>query len=122
MKGIFQHCNINVSNLKQSIAFYENALGLQVMDEKIAEDGSFHLVYLGDGTTPFTLELTWLKDHPQPYELGENESHICFCVEHMKQAYEHHKAMDCICFENKAMGLYFIHDPDDYWLEIVEKR
>ena len=30
-----------------------------------------------------------------------------------------HKEMDCICFENKAMGIYFIADPDNYWIEIL---
>ena len=33
--------------------------------------------------------------------------------------YEKHKAMGCICFENPAMGIYFISDPDGYWIEIV---
>jgi len=122
MKGYFNHCNINVTSLEKSIAFYKEALGLEVISEKEAKDGSFKLVYLGDGKTPFKLELTWLKDHPQPYELGENESHICFVMEDYKKAHQLHEKMGCICFENEAMGLYFIHDPDDYWLEIVPGR
>ena len=86
------HCNINVTDLNRSIAFYEQALGL---------------------------ELTWLKDHPQPYELGENESHIAFATDDFEAAHRLHEEMGCICFENKEMGIYFIHDPDDYWLEVV---
>ena len=31
-------------------------------------------------------------------------------------------AMGCICFENEKMGIYFITDPDNYWLEIVPTR
>lgn len=116
------HCNINVTDLEKSISFYQEALGLKVVKKKEASDKSFKLVYLNDGITDFQLELTWLKDHPQPYELGENESHICFEVDDFDNAYKHHQEMDCICFENKAMGLYFIHDPDDYWLEIVPKK
>ena len=96
------HCNINVTNLNESIEFYKKALNMQVVREKEASDGSFKLVYLNDGQSDFEIELTWLKDHPQAYELGENESHICF--------------------ENTAMGLYFIHDPDDYWLEIIPSK
>ena len=65
MKAIFNHCNINVTDLKKSIAFYKEALGLEVVKEKEASDGSFKLVYLSDGVSPFSLELTWLKDHPQ---------------------------------------------------------
>jgi lactoylglutathione lyase len=30
--------------------------------------------------------------------------------------------MGCICYENKAMGIYFINDPDDYWIEILPRR
>ena len=81
--------------------------------------GSFKLVYLTDCEASFQLELTWLKDHPQAYELGENESHICFVVDDYEAYHQLHQDMGCICFENEAMGLYFIHDPDDYWLETV---
>ena len=77
------------------------------------------LVYLTDSEASFQLELTWLKDHPQAYELGENESHICFVVDDYEAYHQLHQDMGCICFENEAMGLYFIHDPDDYWLETV---
>lgn len=31
---------------------------------------------------------------------------------------QRHKAMGCIAFENSAMGIYFIKDPDGYWIEI----
>lgn len=116
------HCNINVTDLQKSIAFYKEALDLDVIRTKEASDGSFVLCYLGDGISSFELELTWLKDHPQPYELGENESHIAFCVKDFDKSYQKHKEMDCICFENTSMGIYFIHDPDDYWLEIVPEK
>lgn len=122
MKAIFNHCNINVTNLEKSIAFYKEALGLEVVRQKEASDGSFKLVYLSDGVSPFQLELTWLKDHPQAYELGENESHICLTVDHYDEAYALHKKMGCICFENESMGLYFINDPDDYWFEIIPSK
>lgn len=119
MKHKFIHCNINVTNLGNSIAFYKQALDLDVLHQIEAEDGSFSLVYLGDKTSDFELELTWLKDHPHPYELGENESHIAFSTEDFDASYALHKEMNCICFENKEMGIYFINDPDDYWLEIL---
>ena len=81
IKGRFDHFNINVTDLDKSISFYKKALGLNEIRRKEASDGSFSLVYLGDGVSPFSLELTWLRDHPQAYELGENESHLCIrCV------------------------------------------
>ena len=103
MKAIFSHCNINVTNLEKSITFYQKALGLTVVREKEASDGSFKLVYLTDCEASFQLELTWLKDHPQAYELGENESHICFVVDDYEAYHQLHQDMGCICFENGTL-------------------
>lgn len=122
MKFNIVHCNINVTDLKRSIAFYEKALKLHVAAKKEAADGSFVLCYLQDDTSSFQLELTWLRDHPQAYELGENESHIAFMTDAFDEAHKLHEEMGCICFENKDMGIYFIHDPDDYWLEIIPAK
>jgi len=120
VKGKFDHFNINVTDIEKSKAFYKKALGLTEAKRKIAEDGSFVLVYLSDGVSPFLLELTWLKDHTQNYDLGENESHLCFRVGGDYDAVrQFHKEMNCVCFENEKMGLYFINDPDDYWIEIL---
>ncbi|MCD8492658.1 MAG: lactoylglutathione lyase [Geovibrio sp.] len=83
------------------------------------EDGDFILVYLGDGVTPHQLELTWLRDREEPYDLGENEIHIAFGVDDFEAAHKLHSEMGCICFENKSMGIYFIEDPDGYWVEII---
>ncbi len=120
IRSRFDHFNINVSDLDRSLAFYGKALGLREVGRKQAADGSFTLVYLGDGETGFRLELTWLRDHSGPYELGENESHLCLRVAGDYDAVRaFHREMGCICFENHDMGLYFIADPDDYWIEIL---
>ena len=87
------------------------------MRRKTTDD--FIIVYLSNGVSDFELELTWLKDHPQPYNLGEGEFHLAFKAENCETAYKKHKEMGCICFENEAMGIYFIVDPDGYWLEIL---
>lgn len=119
MKFTFNHNNFNVLDLQKSIAFYEEALGLKVVRKYEAPDGSFILVYLGDGVTQHQLELTWLRDRKGPYNLGENEFHLAMAVDDMEAAHAKHEKMGCICFENKAMGIYFIHDPDNYWVEII---
>ena len=120
VKGHFDHFNINVTNLEKSIKFYEEALGLTEQHRKEASDGSFILVYLTDNSSNFLLELTWLRDHNEAYDLGENESHLCIRVEgDYDEVRKFHKEMGYVCFENEAMGLYFINDPDDYWIEIL---
>ena len=118
----FNHFNFNVLDLDRSLKFYDEALGLKPVRERTASDGSFHLVFLGDGETDFTLELTFLRDRTEPYDLGEREYHLAFDVPDMDAAHAKHAAMGCICFENPGMGIYFIEDPDGYWIEIIPKR
>ena len=120
MKFTFAHNNLNVLNLEKSLAFYKEALGLVEVRRK--EKPDFTLVFLGDEVTPHKLELTWLKDHPESYDLGECEFHLAFRADDFEAAYRLHEEMGCICFENPAMGIYFITDPDGYWLEIVPAR
>ena len=105
------HENYNVCDLAASLAFYEKALGLHEKRRKEAADAS-----------DFELELTWLRDHPQAYDIGEEEFHLAFRVDDFAAAHALHSEMGCICFENAAMGIYFIQDPDGYWLEIVPTR
>ncbi|WP_407309990.1 VOC family protein [Desulfosporosinus sp. SB140] len=119
MEFHFDHNNLNVLNLEKSLEFYKEALGLKEVKRYRQPDGDFILVYLGDGVTPHSLELTWLKERTTPYNLGENEFHLAFKVNDFEAAYTHHKTMGCICYENKEMGIYFINDPDNYWLEII---
>ena len=115
----FNHFNFNVTDLERSLKFYKDALGLSPVRRKEAEDGSYVMVFLGDRKTTFRLELTWLRDHPQKYDLGECEFHLALKAPDYQAAYAKHKEMGCVCFENPAMGIYFITDPDGYWIEIV---
>ena len=114
------HQNFNVLDLEKSLAFYKEALGLHEVRRK--EKPDFTLVYLADETDTFQLELTWLKDRATPYNLGDEEFHLAFETDDFDAAHAHHEKMGCIAFENHAMGIYFIKDPDGYWLEILPKK
>ena len=105
MKFTFAHNNFNVIDLDKSLKFYEEALGLKEVRRKEAADGSFILVYLGDATTGYQLELTWLKDRDKPYDLGECEFHLAFVTDQYDDFYAKHKEMGCVCFETPAMGI-----------------
>ena len=114
--------NCNVRDLDRSLAFYEKALGLNEKRRTEAKDGSFIIVYVGNDTTDFELELTWLRDFDRDYNLGDCEFHLAFRTEDFDAAHKLHEEMGCICFENPDMGIYFISDPDGYWLEIVPEK
>ena len=118
----FNHFNFNVLDLEKSLKFYKEALDLSPVRTKEASDGSFKLVYLGDGESDFTLELTWLKERTEPYNLGECEFHLALTAGDYEPSYKRHWELGVICYENPAMGIYFISDPDGYWIEIVPVR
>lgn len=120
----FYHFNFNVLDLERSLDFYKKALNLSPVREKTAADGSYKLVFLGDEVgSPFQLELTWLRDRGgKPYDLGECEFHLAFRTDEFDALHRLHREMGCVCFENPAMGIYFISDPDGYWIEIVPVR
>ncbi len=122
MKFTYNHFNFNVLDLNKSMNFYKEALGLTETKRKEASDGSFILVFLGDEETDFTLEITWLKDRTEPYDLGEQEFHLAMAVDNYEEAFKKHQEMGCIEFINESMGIYFITDPDGYWIEIVRKK
>lgn len=122
MKFTIAHNNINVLDLEKSVGFYQDALGMKVVRRKEAPDGSFVLCFLSDGSTNYNIELTWLRDKKTPYNLGDNEIHMAFYIDDYEGAYKLHKAMGCICYENTEMGLYFIADPDGYWIEIMPSK
>ena len=79
------HENYNVKNLERSMEFYKNALGITEKRRIEAPDGSFIIVYLGNKTTDFELELTWLRDFDRPYNLGDCEFHLAFAQITLRQ-------------------------------------
>jgi len=116
------HNNLNVFDLEKSLKFYEEALGLKEVRRNTADDGSYIIVFTANENSEHQIELTWLRDKNEPYQLGDNEIHIAFKVDDYDRAYAMHKEMGCICYENPSMGIYFISDPDGYWLEIIPYR
>ena len=120
MKFKMVHENYNVADLDKAMRFYEEALGLKELRRKTSDEHI--IVYMGNDESDFELELTWLKDHPEKYDIGEEEFHLAFRTDDYEGAHKKHEEMGCICMENPKMGIYFIMDPDGYWLEIVPTR
>ena len=70
----FNHFNFNVLDLERSMKFYAEALNLHELSRNERDD--FIIVFLGDDSTDFRLELTYMKDRKEPYDLGEQEYHL----------------------------------------------
>ena len=119
MKFTYVHNNINVIDLEKSMKFYNDALNLVEDSRIVSEDGSFLIVYLKPEAGTNLIELTWIKDWDRPYNLGDNEFHMAFKVDEFEKAKQLHQEMGIIVYENHEMGIYFISDPDGYWIEIL---
>ena len=113
------HNNINVFDLDKSLDFYREAFHMEEVRRSVASDGSYIIVFLQNKDSSHMLELTWLRDKKEPYNLGDNEIHFAFQTDDYDAAFAKHKAMDCICYINEEKHLYFVSDPDGYWIEIV---
>jgi lactoylglutathione lyase len=122
MKYQLYHSCITVLDLEKSMEFYKEALGFTEVRRIEGEDGSFRIVFMGNLGDETRLELTWYRDRKEPYDLGDNEIHVGFRVDNFQEAYQKHQEMGIICYENQDMGIYFIQDPDGYWMEIVPTR
>ena len=122
MKFRMVHNNLNVFDLDKSTKFYQDAFDMHEVRRINAKDGSFIIVYLEDGSSSHQLELTWLREMDRPYDLGDNEIHLAFKVDDFAAAHARHKEMDCICYENPEMGIYFVNDPNGYWLEVIPEE
>ena len=118
MKFEMVHNNINVSDIERSVAFYKEAFDLYEARRVIDDNNEFIIVLMQSECSNFQLELTWLRDMDRPYNLGDNEWHLAFATDNYEAAFKKHKDMDCICFINEKMGVYFIEDPDGYWMEV----
>ena len=118
----FNHFNFNVFDLERSLKFYDEAFGLKPVREKNAKDGRYKIIFLGDGRSDFLLELTWLRDRTEPYDLGEQEYHLALTADDFDAAHAMHAEKGWICFENPEMGIYFLEDPDGYWIEVIPPR
>lgn len=122
MKFKMKHSCITVKDLDKSLQFYADSLDLKEERRITAPDGSYIIVFLGDGFGHCQLELTWYRDKEGAYNLGDNEIHVGFRTDDYEGALAKHKEMGCVVFENQDMGIYFIGDPDGYWMEVIPTR
>ena len=100
------HACVRVLDLARSVAFYRETLGLTPQRELTMEDRGWHLVFLGDGVTPFQLELCRELQRTEPYRLGDDTPHVALVSQDFQGLKAKHQAMGLI-FDELANGIYF---------------
>ncbi len=122
------HSMIRVSDLKASLAFYCQALELEVKQQIEFED--FTLAYLANDESNFELELTHNHASSEPYQLGNGYGHLAVSVEdleqtHQRLAQQNLAVGDIKTFSHQEKHLatfFFIQDPDGYKIEFLQRQ
>ncbi len=122
------HMMIRVLEEARSVAFYQQALGLEIAD-RYAFDG-FTLVYLSNAEAAFEVELTINHGRTEPYELGTGYGHIAFAVadldaEHARMTAAGIKVNPIKEFHREGSLMarfFFIEDPDGYRIEVLQRH
>ena len=123
------HTMLRVGNLKTSVAFYTDVLGMTLLRQQDYPEGTFTLAFLGYGPEAETavIELTdnWDTDH---YDIGTGFGHIAIEVQDIYAL--------CDAIKNKggtvtrepgpmkhgATVIAFVEDPDGYKIELIERQ
>jgi len=117
-----------VLDLERSIAFYRQALSLEVADR--VEFDQFTLVYLRNDESEFELELTANTGASEPYELGTAYGHFAVSVEDVEAEHARLEAAGLepervkeMHHDGELLGRYFfLSDPDGYRVEVLERH
>ncbi|MCX8996748.1 VOC family protein [Rhizobiaceae bacterium BDR2-2] len=122
------HSMIRVLDEARSLDFYSRAFGLGIVQK--LEFDTFTLIYLGNGDTPFELELTVNKGRTEPYDLGDGYGHLAVSVEDIDAEHARFEAEGLapgkIVEFNRDGALFakffFVTDPDGYKIEVLQRR
>ncbi|HSA86980.1 MAG TPA: VOC family protein [Nitrospira sp.] len=118
------HTRMRVSDLDETIRFYTEILGLEVIERKTSPRGS-HLAFL---KVPNSDELIELTSFPPsgPVKVQEDLVHLAFQVDNLDEAIVSLNAMgvkitDGPTKTSSGSRFIFIDAPDGYEIELIER-
>ncbi len=118
------HTRMRVSDMDQTIAFYRDVLGLEVLERHTSPRGS-HLAFLA---VPNSEELIELCSFPPsgPVKVQEDLVHLAFEVEDLDDtvaqlAAKGVKITDGPTRSSSGSRFLFIDAPDGYEIELIER-
>jgi lactoylglutathione lyase len=121
----FAHTMIRVDDLDQSVDFYTNKIGLELLRRFELPGADATLAFVKDPKSGFEIELTYNHDGRR-YDLGDAFGHLAFYVESVDDTYEAWKAKGIpFSLEPKTMKngtrIAFAVDPTGYKIELIER-
>ncbi|MEC7119574.1 MAG: lactoylglutathione lyase [Pseudomonadota bacterium] len=122
------HTMLRVGDLAQSIAFYTEVLGMQLLRQQDYPEGRFTLAFVGygDEASHTVLELTHNWDTAS-YDLGNGYGHIALAVPDAAAACAEIQrrggrvVRDAGPMKHGTTVIAFVEDPDGYKIELIER-
>jgi lactoylglutathione lyase len=118
------HTRMRVTDMDQTIAFYTNVLGLEVLERKVSPRGS-HLAFL---RVPNSEELIELCSFPPsgPVKVQEDLVHLAFQIENLDATIaalrqQGIRITDGPTKTSSGSRFIFIDAPDGYEVELIER-
>lgn len=118
----YLHTMVRVSNVEESLRFYRDALGLQVLREYSSEQGRFTLIYLAaPGNEQAQIELTHNWD-PEVYTGGRNFGHVAYAVDDIYALCQRLQEHGVTILRPPRDGrMAFVRSPDQISIELLQK-
>ncbi|HIF9229167.1 TPA: VOC family protein [Photobacterium damselae] len=122
------HSMVRVRDLDKSLAFYKNALDLDIA-ERLDFEG-FSLVYLRNDENDMELELTWNEGVEEAYTHGSGYGHIAVAVDDLESereklmglGYEPAEIKEFFRDGTLLAKFFFVQDPDGYKIEFLQRH
>ncbi|HWH46557.1 MAG TPA: lactoylglutathione lyase [Burkholderiales bacterium] len=123
------HTMLRVGDLRHSIDFYTNVLGMKVLRQRDYPDGRFTLAFVGygDEDKEAVLELTHNWDTAK-YDLGTGYGHIALEVDDAYKACDEVKkrggkvTREAGPMKHGTTVIAFVEDPDGYKIEFIQRK
>ena len=118
----YLHTMVRVTDLKASLDFYCENLGLQEMRRREDKNGRYTLVFLSaPGDEDAQVELTYNWD-PEPYTGGRNFGHLAYEVSDIYATCEQLMAGGVTINRPPRDGrMAFVRSPDQISIELLQK-
>ncbi|MGB6521346.1 MAG: VOC family protein [Candidatus Cybelea sp.] len=124
----FLHTSIFVNDMKESIEFYTEKLGLRLLDGPFHYPGNADMAFVGSGWDAYVELVYDLEDHPE-YALGNRYEHLAIEVDDDLEEYvdalktKGVKILkDVYKSPSGTRAIAFIEDPNGIPVELLEPR
>jgi len=118
----YLHTMVRVTDLEVSLAFYRDALGLEVLRVQEVPSGRFTLAFLAaPGDHSAQVELTYNWD-PEAYTGGRNFGHLAYAVDDIYAQCERLQAHGVTILRPPRDGrMAFVRSPDQISIELLQR-